>query len=178
MLKTDCPNQSVTVCFGHFGSQLVSHSPYLSISVQIGQSRSVMVQISQSRSVLIILGPNWSSRPVMALLSPNWSDTVRLGLFGSKLVLRVRLGPFGSKLVSRVPVDLFGSKNLKNTPFAKDFDMNRFFVGFLYLLQKYFSFFAMGDCLHLPLKSQKNPTKKFIHFEILGKRCSAESSEF
>ena len=60
-----------------------------------------MVQISQSRSVWILLGPNWSSRLVMALLGPNWSGTVRF--------------------------DLFGSKNLKNTPFAKDFDMNRFF---------------------------------------------------
>ena len=127
-----------------------------------------MVQISQSRSVLILLGPNWSSRPVMALLSPNWSDTVRLGLFGSKLVLRVRLGPFGSKLVSRVPVDLFGSKNLKNTPFAKDFDMNRFFVGFLYLLQKYFSCdgrlptptFIILEKSHKKVYSFRNPWQK------------------
>ena len=60
-----------------------------------------------------------------------------------------------------------------NSPFAKNFDMNLLFLLDFTRISvppsKYFSFFTMGDRLRLSWNSYKNPTKKFIHIEVLGK---------
>ena len=89
------------------------------------------------------------------------------------------LRDFFTTLGDYVPWNQSGKREHRiDTPFAKDFDMNKLFVGFLYALQST-SLSLPWEIAHAYLQNpRKILLKKFIHIEILGERCRTKKTEF